>query len=161
MLMCIAIVGLTSCSESEKEITPTRTDFSSGELGKRVEVVDQPCTLNIIFKDEAIPSQHIKLAVKLKTTKDPIYTNIDPRDISFHILLSIATIDLKDESGTKIIDLSIDEDALKLKKLLQMPKGSEETIIFEGIFHNSGGAQDWFDQTVQFTPNLTADITIN
>lgn len=53
------------------------------------------------------------------------------------------------------------EDLLKLKKLLQSKVGTEETITFEGEFHNSDDAPKWFKDAAAFTPYLAADITIN
>ena len=86
---------------------------------------------------------------------------VDARDIDFTGLLSVATVNLVDENETKVQDLEVkSEDLLKLKKLLQGKEGDEETITFEGEFHNSKDAPKWFDQAAGFTPYLTGDIVV-
>lgn len=152
---------MTSCSSGPKEITPTSTEFTSGELAKYIEVEDQPSELTFTEKDGAIPTQYISLKVTLKMIKDGI-KNVDARDISFTRLLSVACIKLVDENGVEIQDLSIkSEDMLKLQKLLTGSEGDTEEIVFEGEFHNSDDAPKWFEQACKFTPYLTADISVN
>ena len=163
-IAAIAIVLLTSCSSSNepKDISPTSTDFTSGELAKLIEVVDEPCQLSFAEQDGAIGTQFIKLKVKLRLTKEsPELREVDARDIDFTGLLSVATVNLVDANETKIQDLDIkSEDLLKLKKLLQGEKGDEETIIFQGEFHNSKDAPKWYEQTAAFTPYLTGDVVV-
>lgn len=153
---------LFSCSSGgdSKKITPTSTEFTSGELAKYIEVVDQPSELTYAEKDGAIETQYIRLKVTLRMTKDGL-KNVDARDIDFTSLLSVAVINLVDENGSEIQDLSIkDEDILKLKKLLTGSEGDTEEIIFEGEYHNSDDAPKWFKQASQFTPYLTGDISV-
>ncbi|MCI7378800.1 MAG: hypothetical protein MSH66_03360 [Bacteroidales bacterium] len=153
---------MTSCSSGvgPKEITPTSTVFTSGELAKFIEVVDQPSELTYAEKDGAIGTQYIRLKVTLKMTKDG-FKNVDARDINFTSLLSVAIINLVDENGTTIQDLSVkSEDMLKLKKLLTGSEGDSEEIVFEGEYHNSDDAPKWFEQASQFTPYLTGDISV-
>ena len=144
-IAAIAIVLLTSCSSSNepKNISPTSTDFTSGELAKLIEVVDEPSQLSYAEQDGAIATQFIKLKVKLRLIKEsPELRKVDARDIDFTGLLSVATVNLVDENETKVQDLEVkSEDLLKLKKLLQGEKGDEETITFEGEFHNSKDAK--------------------
>ena len=158
----LVMVALCSCSSSNepKEISPTSTEFTSGELAKLIEVVNEPCQISYAEKDGAIGTQYIKLKVKLKLVKEsPELQNVDARDINFTELLSVATVNLVDENETNVQDLDVkSEDLLKLKKLLQGKKGDEETITFEGEFHNSDDAPKWFEQTTAFTPYLTADV---
>ena len=160
----VLLAALCSCSLSNepKEISPTSTDFTSGELAKLIEVVDEPCQLSYVEQDGAIATQFIKLKVKLRLTKEsPKLKEVDARDINFVKLLSVATINLVDENETKIQDLDVkSEDLLKLKKLLQGNEGDEETITFEGEFHNSDDAPKWFEQATAFTPYLTADVIV-
>lgn len=153
---------MTSCSfgVGPKEITPTCTEFTFGELAKYIEVVDQPSELTFAEVDGAIATQYICLKVTLQMTKDGI-KNVDARDIHFTRLLSVALINLVSENGTKITDLSIkSEDMLKLKKLLTGSKGDTEEIVFEGKYHNHDDAPKWFEQACQFTPYLTGDISV-
>ena len=156
-----ALVLISCSSNAPKEITPTSTDFTSGGLAKLIEVVDEPCQLSYVEKDGVVETQYIILKVKLKLTKEsPELQNIDARNIDFGGLLSVATINLVDENEIKIQDLKVKvEDWLKLKKLLQGKVGDEETITFEGEFHNSKDAPKWFNQAVAFTPFLTGDLT--
>ena len=153
---------LTSCSSGvgSKVITPTSTEFTSGELAKYIEVVDQPSELTFAEKDGTIATQYIRLKVTLQMTKDG-FENVDARDIHFTSLLSVAIINLVDENGTKVQDLSIkSEDMLKLKKLLTGSEGDTEEIVFEGEYHNHDDAPKWFEQANQFTPYLTGDISV-
>ena len=153
-----------SCSSSNepKKISPTSTEFTSGELAKLIEVVDEPCQLSYAEKEGAIGTQYIKLKIKLKLIKEsPNLQKVDARDINFVKLLSVATVNLVDENETKVQDLDVkSEDLLKLKKLLQGKEDDEETITFEGEFHNSDDAPKWFEQTTAFTPYLTADVIV-
>ena len=157
----IIIVILSSCSSNgPKEISPTSTDFISGDLAKYIEVVDEPSELSFAEKDGVIVTQFIKLKVKLRLTKESQeLQKIDARDISFTSLLSVAVVNLVDENDTKVQDLEVrSEDLLKLKKLLQGKEGDEEIITFQGEFHNADDAPKWFEQAAAFTPYLTGDI---
>lgn len=156
------VAVLMSCSSgtNKKEISPTSTEFTSGELAKYVEVVDQPCELTYAEKDGGIPTQYIKLKVTLELVKEG-YNNVDPRDIDFTSLLSVAIINLVDNFGTEVQDLEIkSEDLLKLKKLLTGHVGDREDVWFEGEFHNSSDAPNWFKDAESFTPYLTGDIMV-
>ena len=156
----MAMIMLVSCSGvGSKQITPTSTEFTSGDLAKYIEVVDQPSELLFDEKDGAIATQYIRLKVTLRMTKDGL-KNVDARDINFTGLLSVATINLVDENGSKIQDLSIkSEELLKLKKLLTGSEGDTQEIVFEGEYHNGDDAPKWFEQASKFTPYLTADIS--
>ena len=149
-----------SCSSNSKSITPTSTEFTSGELAKYVEIVDQPSELTFAEKDDVIETQYIRLKVTLKMVKDG-FKDVDARDIDFTGLLSVAVINLVDENGTEVQDLSVkSEDLLKLKKLLTGNEGDTEEIIFEGEFHNRDDAPNWFKEASQFTPYLSGDISV-
>lgn len=156
----MAMFTLVSCSDvGSKQITPTSTEFTSGDLAKYIEVVDQPSELLFDEKDGAIATQYIRLKVTLRMTKDGL-KNVDARDINFTGLLSVATINLVDENGSKIQDLSIkSEELLKLQKLLTGSEGDTQEIVFEGEYHNGDDAPKWFEQASKFTPYLTADIS--
>ena len=157
----MAMFTLVSCSSGvgSKEITATSTEFTSGDLAKYIEVVDQPSELLFDEKDGAIATQYIRLKVTLRMTKDGL-KNVDARDINFTGLLSVATINLVDENGSKIQDLSIkSEEVLKLQKLLTGSEGDTQEIVFEGEYHNGDDAPKWFEQASKFTPYLTADIS--
>ena len=162
LLVASLALALASCSSSDapKEIKPTSTEFTSGELAKLIEVVDEPCQISYAEKDGAIATQFIKLKVKIRLTKEsPNLQKIDARDIDFTGLLSVATINLVDEDETQIQELSVkSEDLLKLKKLLQGKKGDEETITFQGEFHNHDDAPKWFEEAAAFTPYLTGEV---
>lgn len=156
------MVLLASCSSGvgPKEITPTSTEFTSGELAKYIEVVDQPSKLTFAEQDGFIATQYIQLKVTLRMSKDG-FKNVDAHDINFTGLLSVAIINLVDENGNDVQDLSIkDEELLKLKKLLTGSEGDTEEIVFEGEYHNPDDAPEWFKQAKQFTPYLTGDVSV-
>ena len=158
----LAIIMSCSSSNEPKEISPTSTEFTSGQLAKLIEVVDEPCQLSYSEKEGAIATQFIKLKVKLRLKKEsPELKKVDAQDINFTGLLSVATINLVDENETKVQDLNVkSEDLLKLKKLLQGEEGTEETITFEGEFHNSDDAPIWFKEAAAFTPYLSGDVIV-
>lgn len=161
-LYTILMVLLASCSSGvgPKEITPTSTEFTSGELAKYIEVVDQPSKLTFAEQDGFIATQYIQLKVTLRMSKDG-FKNVDAHDINFTGLLSVAIINLVDENGIDVQDLSIkDEELLKLKKLLTGSEGDTEEIVFEGEYHNPDDAPEWFKQAKQFTPYLTGDVSV-
>lgn len=159
-LLSAVFVSCTSSGIDTKSITPTSTEFTSGDLAKYVEIVDQPSELTFAEKDGAIATQYIRLKVTLKMTKDGL-KDVDAHDIGFTRLLSVAMINLVDENGTDVQDLSVkNEDLLKLKKLLTGNEGDTAEIIFEGEFHNPDDAPKWFKDASQFTPYLTSDISV-
>lgn len=161
-IIALFMTMLISCSSGvgSKEITPTSTEFTSGELAKYIKVVDQPSELTFAEKDGAIATQYIRLKVTLQMTKDG-FKNVDARDINFTSLLSVAIINLIDENDTEVQELSIkSEEMLKLKKLLTGSEGDTEEIVFEGEYHNHDDAPKWFEQACKFTPYLTGDISV-
>ncbi len=159
----LLVLIIVSCSSNApKEINPTSTEFISGELAKLIEVVEEPCQLSYAENEGSIATQYIKLKVKLRLTKEsPSLQKVDARDIDFTGLLSVAMINLVDENGTNVQDLSVkSEELLKLKRLLQGKVGDEDVITFEGEFHNSKEAPKWFDKTTAFTPYMTGDTVV-
>lgn len=163
LFTALLVLAMVSCSSSNepKMISPTSTEFTSGGLAKYIEVVDEPCELSYAEQDGAIGTQYIKLKVKLRLAREtPELQNVDARDLDFTGLLSVATVNLVDKNETTIQDLDVkSEDLLKLKKFLQGSPDDEVTITFIGEFHNSDDAPKWFEQTVAFTPYLTADVS--
>ena len=161
LLASLLVVAVSSCNSNTKTITPTETEFTAGELAKYVKVVDEPAELIYDEKDGAIPAQYIRLKVKLELIRDG-FKDVDPQDIDFTGLLSIAMINLIDENGTKTQDISFKHDEkMKLTRLLTGSKGDVAEINFEGEFHNSQDAPKWFKETSQFTPYLAGDIQIS
>ncbi|MBR3283862.1 MAG: hypothetical protein IKI60_00880 [Alloprevotella sp.] len=157
----LMLLSLGSCSKDKsKEIKPDGTEFSSGGLAKLVEVVNEPCELKFVTVDGSIQEQHFLLKVKLKLKKEtPALQKIDAQDVSFTKLLAVATINLTDDNGVKIQEVSVkDDEKVKLKKLLQGKVGTTEEIVFEGVYHNSDDAPKWFDKIEKFRPDLTADV---
>jgi hypothetical protein len=159
----LSLFVLSSCfsSNEPKEISPASTDFTDGGLAKLIEVVDEPCQLSYVEKEGEVESQYIMLNVKLRLTKESSdLQSVDPRDIDFTSMVSVATVDLVDENCIKLQELSVkSEDLLKLKKLLQGKVGDEETITFVGVFHDSDQAPEWFEQAAGIVPGVTGDIS--
>lgn len=170
MKKSIAIAALlltlfASCNKKEiesKNIEATSQEFTSGDLSKLIGLTLYSGDLSYSELDGTIPKQTIQLEVMIELKKEsPELKNVDVHDINFTRLLSVAVVNLEDENGAKIVDLDIkSEDVLKLKKLLQGDEGDSETIVFLGEFHNSKDAPKWFEAAKQFTPYLTADISI-
>lgn len=170
MKKSIAIAALlltlfASCNKQEiesKNIEATSQEFTSGDLSKLIGLTLYSGDLSYSELDGTIPKQTIQLEVMIELKKEsPELKNVDVHDINFTRLLSVAVVNLEDENGAKIVDLDIkSEDVLKLKKLLQGDEGDSETIVFLGEFHNSEDAPMWFQAAKQFTPYLTADISI-
>ena len=152
---------MTSCASGNepKLINPTSTEFTTGEIAKYVEIVDEPSELSFAVREGSIETQYIRLKVTLKMVKDGI-KDVDPRDIELGGFLSAAIINIIDENDTKIQDLKVkDDDMLKLKKLLTGNKNDTAVITFEGEYHNDD-APKWFKQAVKFTPADTGDIIL-
>ncbi len=159
VLLSAVLVSCSSSGLDTKSITPVSTEFTSGELAKYVEIVDQPSELTFSEKDGAIATQYIRLKVTLKMVKDG-FKGVDAHDIGFTRLLSVAIIKLVDENDTEVQELSIQsEELLKLKKLLTGNEGDTAEIVFEGEFNNHDDAPKWFKEASQFRPYLSADIT--
>ena len=159
--VAVVMAVLTSCSGSNsKTISPTSTEFTSGELAKYVEIVDEPAELTYLEKDGAIPAQYIRLTVTLKKIKDG-FENTDAHDIEITGLLAVAMVNLVDKDGMEVQNVSVQsENMLNLKKLLTGKKSDTAEIIFEAEFHTDE-ARKWFDEVERFTPYLTGDITVN
>ena len=158
-ILCIIMASCSSGNEP-KLINPTSTEFTTGEIAKYVEIVDQPSELSFAVREGSIETQYIRLKVTLKMVKDGI-KDVDPRDIELGGLLSVAVINIIDENDTKIQDLKVkDDDMLKLKKLLTGKKDDTAEITFEGEYHNDDDAPKWFKQAVKFTPANTGEIIL-
>lgn len=163
LALFVMLLTMVSCSSGTepKTISPTSTEFPSGEIAKYVEIVNQPAELSFSEQKGSIDKQWIRLKTKLKATD--YYDEIDEydyRDMSFTKLLSVAMVSLVDDNGNSIRDLSIrNEDILKLKKLISGESDDdEEEIIFEDSYFNHKGAVQWYKETTHFTPYLTGDI---
>ena len=162
ILSAALLVGLmTSCggNTAPKNIEPSATEFTSGELAKYIEIQSEASELTFANVDGAIPTEYIRLSVPVKLVKEG-FKDVDPRDISFTSLLAVAIVELQDENGIRLTDIDIqDDECLKLKKLLTMNEGATETLVFEGEFHGSD-AKKWFEKTVSYKPTLSANIQI-
>ena len=157
-ILCVILASCSSGNEP-KLINPTSTEFTTGEIAKYVEIVDEPSELSFAVREGSIETQYIRLKVTLKMVKDGI-KDVDPRDIELGGFLSAAIINIIDENDTKIQDLKVkDDDMLKLKKLLTGNKNDTAVITFEGEYHNDD-APKWFKQAVKFTPADTGDIIL-
>lgn len=156
----LAVFSSCSSDSKSKMISPTSTDFTSGELSKLIKVEDAPAELTYSEKDGAIPTQYMRLKVKL-TLKEDGNKGFKPDNLDFTGLLGVATINIVDKNGITLVDLSVKNEELpKLKKLLTGNAGDSEEIIFEGSFNNREDAPKWYEQAAEFTPYLTANISM-
>lgn len=153
--LVLASCGGKEKSPQKKEIPPTQTEFSEGQIGNYIEVVDEPCELTYIVHEGYIEEQVFQLKVKIKLTKsDPMFKDMNPRDF----MGGGASIELQDELGTKIQELTSKDYDLVLGKLLKGEVGDTATIVFQEEFHNSDDAPKWFKNTVKFAPITTGRI---
>ena len=161
--LAIILIALSACSSGgtkKKEIRPTSTEFTSGELARYVEFVDEACDLSYSEKDGAIPSQTMRLKTKMRKIKDG-YENVDYHDISFTSLLSVAIVKVVDEAGATITDLDVSSEGKNdLKKLIVGKVGEEAEVIFETTLYNSENALTWYNDIDAFSPYLSGDIYI-
>lgn len=159
----LSVVFACSCSSNSpetKQITPTGTEFTSGDVAKLVEVVDEPATLTYVYKDETIASQVFTLKIKLKLVKDsPELKEVDAREINITDLFAGMVIDLVDENDTHLLNLEL-KDHNALTKLLQGEVGTEAIVTFQTETHNSDDAPKWFKKAAKFSPDLTGNIQI-
>lgn len=154
-----ALFLMASCSSSEdsKKISPKSTEFSFNDFARCFELVDQPAELSYV---EEGGKYYLRLKTTIKMIHEEVKENIDPKDITFLDVPSIATIDLVDEDDDIVASLGIiDEDSrMKLQQLLLGKKGETAEIIFEDYSH-SRHIPTWFSKASQFEPGYCADIT--
>lgn len=155
-----ALFLMASCSSSEdsKKISPKSTEFSSfRNFASYFELADQPAELSYV---EEGGKYYLRLKTTIKMVHEEVKENIDPKDITFLDVPSIATIDLVDEDDDMVASLGIiDEDSrMKLQQLLFGKKGDTAEIIFEDYSH-SRHIPTWFSKASQFEPGYCADIT--
>lgn len=159
-IMMMIVASCSSGGSNSKEIQPTSTEFTSGELAKYVEFVDEPCVLTFSEKDGTIPSQTMRLKTKMKKIKEG-FEDVDYHDISITSLFAGAIVNLVDESGATIQDLNLSsEGALALKKLLSGKVGDVAEVTFEDTFFNSEDSPKWYKGTSAFSPYLSGDISV-
>lgn len=150
----------TSCSSGSgsetKTITPTSTEFTSGDVAKYVEIVDQSSEFKIVTGGDS--GYDYVLKVTLRMIKDGL-KDVNAQEINLHGYLRI---NLVDENGTVICDdLNLSsEDWLKLKKLLTGKQGDTSEITFrtEGYFKKV--SLDDFKNITNFSPSYSPDIKI-
>lgn len=159
--MLMAFSACSSGGQGNKEITPTSLEFTSGDIARYVEFVDEPCELSYSEKDGAIPSQTMRLKTKMRKVKEG-FEDVDYHDIDFTSLLSVAIVNLVDENEAKVTDLDISsEGKVALKKLLTGKVGEEAEVVFESQFYNSEDAPKWYKSIQAFSPYLSGDIYVS
>ena len=162
-VLAIMLMAFSACSSGEpgnKEITPTSLEFTSGEIARYVEFVDEPAILSFSEKDGFVKTQIFTLKAKMKKTKEG-FEDVDYHDIEFGGAFYYAYVNLVDESGSKVQGVSMTtEGALALKKLLTGKVGDTAEITFNEDFMNSENSPKWFKSITGFTPNESANIII-
>lgn len=155
----LALMAACGSGDQPKMIEPANTEFQSGELARYIELENEAAELTYAEVDGGIRSQFIRLSVPVTMVKDG-FEDVDPRDIAFVRLLSVAVVKLIDANGSEVTTLSLQYDEmLKLKKLLTQKKGAKEVLVFEAEYHTDSAA-GWFASTVKYAPTLTADIEL-
>lgn len=154
-MLAVVSMALVSCGGGGKKITPKDTRFSYGDLGKIIEVVDEPCELTL-EKVKGREGQVFKLKVKLKLVKDRFSNVEDPRDIAFYGAL-VANIALIDGNGDELLDLLDFKDTQQLRKFLTKEVGTVEEFIFEKKVHAAENSKIWYKEAVSFEPKGSCD----
>lgn len=160
---CLAIFATSCGSSNERELTADGTAFSSGELSKYLEVVDEPATLTFDEKEGGLGfTQYYTLKLKLRLKKAiPLIKDVDPADLDFTSLMSVIMVQLLDENGNAItVELDASDDTVELKKLLQSAEGTTAEITFKAETNNHEEGRGWFESAVKFKPYLTADGSV-
>lgn len=160
-VLAAIVAMMASCSGSgnnSKTITATGTEFEDGQVSKFVELVSQSTELTYTEKND---NQYLRFTLTLKLVRDGI-KDVDARDIGFIRYLGVLSVQLVDESGSRIETVNLrSEDFLKLQKFLTGNEGDTAEFVFEYKFGNAEIAQEEFKGAVQFTPKYTSDIAVN
>jgi hypothetical protein len=151
-----AILGcLASCSQSgpkeAEHCFVKSSEFSSGMLAKYIEA--STADLNLVES----PSEPLMLemTIRRKDNAPKDFEGVDPQDISFTKLLSVAIVTIEDRDGVKLAELQLKpEDALILKKFVT----GEETIEDVHFVGNSEKPDEVIKRCYNVVPYLTADI---
>lgn len=158
MLVAFLAAMVSSCSgTTQKEISPTDTEFTSGTMASIIQVVDEPCEINLVEEHEPYHSYTVRLNVKLKNMTGPGEFT-DPQKIELQGFY-IAQIKVTDENGAKLFDLDVSSDSkLKLQKLIAGEKGSTAEIIFEDTNISANEAKKLFKKVAKFTPGQACNV---
>lgn len=160
VMTAVLAVMASSCSKEEtKVINPSDTSFSSGELGKYIEVVEQPSIVTCSKRESAFGGYlydvTVPVTVRLKKEHHAC-SRADLQDIDFISLLCVATVQLQDANGVELHDADLaDGQSKKLKRLLQGHAGDTVSVIFTGYVD-----EDKFESFVAYSPYLSADIRV-
>lgn len=157
MLMALT---LSSCSSNNrKEINPTSTEFSDGNLSDFVDIVDQPCVLTISKQEGDSEKYTLRLTVTLQK-KNNDFTDVDADNLEFSGWY-YASVNFVDDAGAKVLGpISMaSESKAKLKKLIVSPTGKTTEIVFEDFYYNSD-APKWFKSIDGFTPYDAAKVYV-
>lgn len=164
ILTAVLAVMISSCSNGKtKVVNPTDTSFSSGELGKYVEVVEQPSTAKFCKEQYQLGGNtateyRIKMPVTVRLKKEnQACAAADLADIWFGGFNNAIEIQLEDADGISLKEIGYaDGQEVKLKKLLQGHVGDTVSIIFSG-----NADEEIFDSFVTYSPSRSEKIHID
>lgn len=154
------VITATGCGKSSKEISPTATEFSSGDLSKFIEVEDEPVTVEIKKNDEG--QKVVKMKVTLKLAREAAeFRNAEPTDIQVSDMKHALMIQLLSKDDEVLKNLSLDEDDVaEIKNLLRSSADATAQVTFTRELDDDEDT-DWFSDVESFQPSGTASVRNN
>lgn len=144
-----------SGSQEAEHFYSKTSDFSSGMLARYIEASTADLYL---VEENSSKSLLAKIYIRKKENAPKDFEGVDPYDIKFTNLLSVATLKVQDRDGSELAELSLKpEDALTLKKIVNGEENLKE-VCFVGEVNDP---DEVLERAYYFTPYLTADIEKN
>lgn len=158
-LILAMMIMMVSCSSSSKKIDSTSVNFVSGEVAMYVQVADQPAEVSFSRSEDDASVGYIRLKTILKMNTEGL-KNMQASNVRFQTL-PIASVDLEDDEGNKVLKLQLSKASLPaLKTLLTGAAGDTAEVVFETVCNDIKEAKKQFRAATKFAPSQTADIVI-
>lgn len=147
-----------------KDITPTSTKFSRGDLAEYLELVGPyELVYSEVHTAEKLfygAREGLELRVQIKLIKDSIEAE-SPVDLSFEDG-RVATVELMNENNSFITEMELDkEERIPLRELLLSPAGSIREFTFRAYgCDDDSEALTWFRSACKFKPSFTDRIIL-
>lgn len=157
ILAAMWIALFSSCEQNPKEISPSGTKFTHGALAELVELDTLPAMLS--YEAPENETTHVfRMTVKMILKKEsPCLQKADQKKISFDG--GNIALNLLDENGTKLIEMSIPgEDKSKVKHFLQGKAGDTLSVAFMATTENAEEAPKWFKNATSFAAGEACDV---
>ena len=157
VLATMWIALFSSCEQNPKEISPSQIKFTNGTLAELVEIDTLPTMLSYEAPENG--TTHIfRMTVNMILKKEtPCLQKHNQKNISFDG--GNIALNLLDESGTKLIEMSIlKEDKAKVKQLLQGQSGDTLRVSFMATTENAEEAPKWFKSASSFAAGKACNV---